>query len=65
MDEVLGSARLAGLHSTGLGPEADVAFDRVAEMVRRRLGVPVTLVSLVGDRRQFFPGQSGLTGSWA
>ena len=34
-------------------------------MVRRQLGVPVGLVSLVDDRRQFFPGQDGLGEPWA
>ena len=33
-------------------------------MVTRQLGVPVALVSLVDDERQFFPGQVGLPDPW-
>ncbi|MGI8522014.1 MAG: GAF domain-containing SpoIIE family protein phosphatase, partial [Nocardioides sp.] len=38
----------------------DASFDRYARMVRRSLGVPVALVSLVEEGRQVFPGASGL-----
>ncbi len=57
--------RLRALRSTGLGPAPDPAFERFARMVRRHLDVPVGLVSLVDDRRQFFPGQAGLGEPWA
>ncbi|WP_435747241.1 SpoIIE family protein phosphatase [Nocardioides sp. SYSU DS0663] len=39
---------------------ADASFDRYARMVRRALGVPVALVSLVEPDRQVFPGAVGL-----
>lgn len=48
-------ARLAALAATGLADSAaEEAFDRLTRMVTRLLGVPVSLVSLVDDRRQFF-----------
>ena len=39
-------------------------LDRLARVVTGLLGVPVALVSLVDDERQWFPGLAGLTG-WA
>lgn len=57
--------RLAALRRTALGHTPDDALDRFASMVRRVLGVPLALVSLVDDRRQFFPGQAGLPEPWA
>ena len=57
--------RLHALRATGLSEQADPAFERFARMVRRHLGVPVALVSLVDERRQFFPGQQGLPQPWA
>jgi serine phosphatase RsbU (regulator of sigma subunit) len=56
--------RLAALRATGLDATSDAAFETYARLVRRLLGVPVALVSLVDDRRQFFPGASGLGGHW-
>jgi serine phosphatase RsbU (regulator of sigma subunit) len=38
----------------------DQSFDRYARMVRRTLGVPVALVSIVEENRQVFPGADGL-----
>ncbi|CAB4723438.1 MAG: SpoIIE family protein phosphatase [Actinobacteria bacterium] len=38
----------------------DTSFDRYARMVRRALGVPVALVSLVEAERQVFVGAEGL-----
>ena len=58
-------SRLAALRSSGLSASADPTFDRFARMVRRHLGVPVGLVSLVDDERQYFPGQDGLASPWA
>ena len=49
--------RLRALRATGLSARADPAFERFARMVRRHLGVPVALVSLLEQDRQFFPGQ--------
>ena len=57
--------RLHALRATGLGAAPDPAFERFARMVRRQLDVPLGLVSLVDDRRQFFPGQDGLVEPWA
>ncbi|MFI6073866.1 SpoIIE family protein phosphatase [Actinoplanes sp. NPDC051343] len=59
-----GRARLDALASTRLGPRPDPAFDRFTRMVRRTLGVPVALVSLVDDTRQYFPGAAGLAQPW-
>ncbi|WP_212997506.1 SpoIIE family protein phosphatase [Winogradskya consettensis] len=58
-------ARLRSLRQVSAGPEPDAAFDRFASLVQRMLGVPVALVSLVDDLRQFFPGQVGLPEPWA
>ncbi|WP_372594241.1 EAL domain-containing protein [Actinotalea sp.] len=44
--------------------EPDPAFDRIARVVQRQLGVPVALVSIVEQDRQAFPGLAGL-GGWA
>ena len=57
--------RLQALRATGLSATPDPAFERFARMVRRHLGVPVALVSLVDQDRQFFPGQEGLPEPWA
>ena len=65
MSEPLSSAqRLAALRETGLDAESDLALETFAGLVRRLLGVPVSLVSLVDDRRQFFPGAAGLGMPW-
>jgi PAS domain S-box-containing protein len=59
-------ARLAALRMTALldsPPEA--AFDRLAQLVRRLLRVPVSLISLVEVDRQFFKSSQGLPEPWA
>jgi serine phosphatase RsbU (regulator of sigma subunit) len=56
--------RLAVLRESGLGATSDLAFETYAGLVRRLLGVPVALVSLVDDERQFFPGAAGLASPW-
>ncbi|MDR7276511.1 GAF domain-containing SpoIIE family protein phosphatase [Catenuloplanes atrovinosus] len=56
--------RLDALARTGLGAAPDEMFDRFADLVRRVLGVPVALVSLVSDERQFLPGAFGLAEPW-
>ena len=57
--------RLAKLAATYLpDSEPEESFDRLTRMVTRLLGIPVALVSLVDDRRQFFKSQQGL-GGWA
>lgn len=53
-------ARLRAVEATGLSNRADDTMDRLARLAARLLGAPVGLVSLVDDRRQFFPGQIGL-----
>ena len=58
-------ARLESLQRVCVGAEPDEAFDRFASLVKRLLGVPVALVSLVDDERQFFPGQVGLPEPWS
>jgi GAF domain-containing protein len=57
-------ARLQSLQRVCVGAEPDEAFDRFASLVKRLLDVPVALVSLVDDERQFFPGQVGLAEPW-
>src|SRR5688500_5721992 len=58
-------ARLESLQRVCVGAEPDEAFDRFASLVKRLLQVPVALVSLVDDERQFFPGQVGLPEPWS
>ena len=58
-------ARLRSLQRVCVEAEPDEAFDRFASLVKRLLHVPVALVSLVDDQRQFFPGQVGLTAPWS
>jgi len=57
--------RLSALNSTGLlDSEPDEALDVVTRLAARVLGVPVALVSLVDDKRQFFKSQIGLPAPW-
>jgi GAF domain-containing protein len=57
--------RLGALDATGLmDSPAEQEFDRVTDLVRRCLGVPVALVSLVETDRQFFKSQQGLAEPW-
>ncbi|MEV4769942.1 GAF domain-containing SpoIIE family protein phosphatase [Micromonospora humida] len=58
-------ARLRSLTETGLDATPDEAFDRFARLVSDLLDVPVALVSLVTETRQFFPGAVGLPEPWA
>ncbi|MHA3703471.1 GAF domain-containing SpoIIE family protein phosphatase [Jatrophihabitans sp. YIM 134969] len=51
--------------STPLPAASDTAFDRLASVVRRVIGVPIALVSLVDRDRQVFPGVDGLPEPWA
>jgi signal transduction histidine kinase len=58
--------RLAALRDTGLlDSAADEAFDRLTRLAVKLLRAPVSLVSLVDDRRQFFKSQVGLIEPWA
>lgn len=48
-------ARLGALHTTRLlDSETEPSFDRLTRLAAHALGVPVSLVSLVDDHRQFF-----------
>lgn len=58
--------RLAALHRSGLldtPPEED--FDRLTRQVTASLGVPVALVTLVDEGRQFLKSCVGLPEPWA
>ena len=58
--------RLAALQRTALlDSPAEDSFDRLTRLARRLLGVPVALVSLVDDHRQFFKSADGLAEPWA
>ncbi len=54
-------ARLEALRQTELmDTETEQAFDRVARSAALLLKVPLTIISLVGDKRQFFKAGHGL-----
>lgn len=58
--------RLGVLDETGLlGSPPEESFDRYTRLVARCLAVPVALISLVDDRRQYFKSQIGLSEPWA
>jgi PAS domain S-box-containing protein len=50
--------------STPAPAASDPAFERFARLVRRQLGVPVALVTLVSAEEQVFPGALGLPEPW-
>ena len=50
---------------TPLPAASDPAFERFVRLVRRQLGVPVALVSLVDAQEQVFPGAAGLPEPYA
>lgn len=53
--------RLEALHALGvLDTPAEERFDRVTRMARRLFGVPIALVSLVDESRQWFKSCMGL-----
>ncbi|MFI5890907.1 SpoIIE family protein phosphatase [Actinoplanes sp. NPDC051513] len=52
--------RLRAVRRLGLGARADAAFDRIALLVERLVDVPVALVTVLEDDRQYLPGQVGL-----
>ena len=62
MDDAERIAKLPA--STPLPAAADEAFDRIAQLARTVLGVPVALVSLVDRTQQVFPGAAGLPEPW-
>jgi signal transduction histidine kinase len=58
--------RLAALRDTGLmDSSAEEAFDRLTRLAVKLLHAPVSLVSLVDDRRQFFKSAIGLSEPWS
>jgi PAS domain S-box-containing protein len=58
--------RLAALRRTGLlDTPAEETFDRLARLAALMLGVPIALVSLVEEDRQFFKACVGLPEPWA
>ncbi len=58
--------RLRALHDSGLlDSPSQQPFDRLTLLVKRLLGVPVALVSLVDRSRQFFMSSIGLPEPWA
>ena len=65
--EILGNPdRLEALVRLGLlDTSAEEAFDRLTRLAQRILEVPITLVSLVDDHRQFFKSACGLPEPWA
>lgn len=66
MSDLHSVTRLNALNKTGLLDSArEEAFDRLTRLATRALGVPVALVSLVDNDRQFFKSQIGLPEPWA
>ena len=58
-------ARLAALRATALlDSEPEEGFDRLTRVATRALGVPVALVTLVDEDRQFFKSCVGLPDPW-
>ena len=63
---LLDEHRLAALaESELLDSPPEAAFDRFTRLAAKWLGVPVALVSLVDDHRQFFKSALGLPEPWA
>lgn len=60
MDTLDDTARLAALEATGLEARSDAGLEIFTRLVARLVDVPVALVSLVDDTRQFFPAAAGL-----
>ncbi|CAN5529156.1 hypothetical protein BH09GEM1_BH09GEM1_00450 [soil metagenome] len=59
-------ARLSALQRSALlDTPAEERFDRITRLASALLRVPVALVSLVDDHRQFFKSQYGLPEKWA
>ena len=57
------AARLSALRRLNLlDSPAETGFDRLTKLAAQVLGVPVCLVSLVDDKRQFFKSAVGLSG---
>lgn len=64
--QILNPSRLAALRRLGLlDTPAEKAFDRLGDLAARVLSVPIALVTLVDDTRQFFKSCRGLPEPWA
>ncbi|GMU52062.1 MAG: hypothetical protein AMXMBFR33_12080 [Candidatus Xenobia bacterium] len=60
------SARLEALDRSRLmDSPPEPAFDRITQLIVRLLTVPVALVSLVDEQRQYFKSSCGLGEPWA
>ncbi|MFN8514532.1 MAG: PAS domain-containing protein [Thermomicrobiales bacterium] len=58
------AARLAALRALGiLDTPPDERFERITRVARRILGVPITLIGLIDDERQWFKSCQGLDSS--
>jgi diguanylate cyclase (GGDEF)-like protein/PAS domain S-box-containing protein len=65
-DKLTSPTRLAALGESKLmDAPSDAAFDRFTRLAAKWLGVPVALISLVDDHRQFFKSAVGLREPWA
>jgi GAF domain-containing protein len=54
--------RVAALHATGLlDTPAEERFDRITREVTESFGVPMSVISLVDDERQWFKSKQGIT----
>lgn len=59
--EVRSAKRLASLRSTRLmDSEAEEDFDRLTRLAAQTLGVPISAISLIDERRQFFKSRVGV-----
>lgn len=65
-ERIADPARLRRLRQLGLlDAPSEGAFDRLTRLTTRLLDVPVALVSLVDEDRQFFTSELGLTDPWS
>jgi diguanylate cyclase (GGDEF)-like protein/PAS domain S-box-containing protein len=56
------AVRLASLHATGLlDTPPEERFDRITRLAQRVFGMPIALVSLVDEERQWFKSRCGLS----
>lgn len=60
--EITDLQRLEELASLPLGEETRRALDAIARKTASEFGLPISLVSIVLDGAQFFPGATGLDG---
>lgn len=59
-------SRLAALRDTGLLDEPpSEALERLTRLATRLLGVPISVVSLIEDTRQFYAANTGVGDPWA